>query len=100
MTRASQTISLVLLASSIYLLLLLPLLTSSSPVPSLLPPKIQIEIIPVLPFWALVTLGAYLLSRLGYGLLSYKNTEEAHAELMGQIEEAKERLSKRGVAYD
>lgn len=68
--------------------------------PSILPTKIQVEIIPVLPFWALITLAAYLLGRLGLGVLMFNDTEPAYRELMGQIEDAKSRLSKRGVGYD
>ncbi|KAK5089419.1 hypothetical protein LTR70_006687 [Exophiala xenobiotica] len=100
MTRATQTISIALLASSTYLLLALPLLTDSSPIPSILPTKIQVEIIPVLPFWALITLAAYLLGRLGWGVLMFNDTEEAYNELMSQIDQAKKDLDKRKVAWD
>ncbi|KAK5952119.1 hypothetical protein OHC33_007006 [Knufia fluminis] len=100
MTRATQTISIALLASSTYLLLALPLLTDSSPIPSILPTKIQVEIIPVLPFWALITLAAYLLGRLGWGVLMFNDTEDAYTELMSQIDQAKKDLDKRKVAWD
>lgn len=83
-----------------YLLLALPLLTQDSPVPSLLPTKIQVEIIPVLPFWALITLGAYLLGRLGLGVLRFDDTKEAYTELMGQIEVAKKNLDQRKVSWN
>lgn len=100
MTRATQTISIALLASSAYLLLALPLLTESSPVPSILPTKIQVEIIPVLPFWALITVAAYLLGRLGWGVLMFNDTEDAYNELMTQIDQAKKDLDKRKVGWD
>jgi len=100
MTRAAQTISLALLAASAYLLLALPLLGDSSPVPSILPTKIQIEVIPALPFWAVVSLGAYLLGRLGLGVLVFNDTKDAHTELMGQIDQAKKDLDKRNVGWD
>ncbi|KAJ9652819.1 hypothetical protein H2198_007949 [Neophaeococcomyces mojaviensis] len=100
MTRATQTISIALLASSVYLLLALPLLTDASPVPSILPTKIQVEIIPVLPFWALITLAAYLLGRLGWGVLMFNDTEDAYVELMGQIDKAKKDLDKRKVGWN
>jgi len=100
MTRAAQTVSLFLLASSIYLLLVLPMLTDSSPVPSILPTKIQVEIIPVLPIWALITLAAYLLGRLGLGVLTFNDTEEAYNELMGQIKGAKIKLAARKIGTD
>ncbi|EXJ94339.1 hypothetical protein A1O1_02733 [Capronia coronata CBS 617.96] len=99
MGRAAQTISFALLVSSTYLLLVLPLLTDDSPIPSILPTKIQVEIIPVLPFWAVITLGTYLLGRLGLGVLQFNDTEEAYKELMGQIEGAKKNLDKRGVSW-
>jgi len=83
-----------------YLLLALPLLTDSSPVPSILPTKIQVEIIPVLPFWALISLAAYLLGRLGWGVLMFNDTEEAYNELMSQIDQAKKDLDKRKVAWN
>jgi dolichol-phosphate mannosyltransferase subunit 3 len=84
----------------IYLLLVLPMLTDSSPVPSILPTKIQVEIIPVLPIWALITLAAYLLGRLGLGVLTFNDTEEAYNELMGQIKGAKTKLAVRKVGTD
>ncbi|KAI1614924.1 dolichol-phosphate mannosyltransferase subunit 3 [Exophiala viscosa] len=100
MGRATQTISFALLVSSAYLLLALPLLTQDSPVPSLLPTKIQVEIIPVLPFWALISLGAYLLGRLGLGVLRFNDTKAAYTELMGQIDAAKKSLDTRKVRWD
>ena len=159
MTRALQTSSLVLLASSvsrfrlqhvpsrqglqlnlmqtaiischpiqadhtingqIYLLLVLPLLTdilslpsryfgnvsgyrvsafNSTKIPSFLPLKVQVEIIPVLPFWVLVTLGAYLLGRLGLGVMRFKDCESAYTELTGHIEKAKKDLDARHVSW-
>jgi len=100
MTRASQTVSLVLLASSIYLLLILPQITENSPVPSILPLKVQVEIIPVLPFWALIALATYLLGRLGMGVLMFKDCDEAYTELMGQIDSAKKNLDSRKVGWN
>jgi dolichol-phosphate mannosyltransferase subunit 3 len=68
-------------------------------VPSILPTKIQVEIIPVIPFWALISLAAYLLGRLGLGVLLFNDTK-AHTELMGQIEKAKNDLDARKVGWD
>ncbi|KAF9873400.1 dolichyl-phosphate mannosyltransferase polypeptide 3 [Colletotrichum karsti] len=89
MTRAQQTISLALL---VYLALYLQLV----PVPA----KIQEQIIPVLPFWVLVSFGAYLLARLGYNVMTFNDVPEAHKELVAEIEEAKADLRKRGVDVD
>ncbi|KAF3761822.1 dolichol-phosphate mannosyltransferase subunit 3 [Cryphonectria parasitica EP155] len=92
MTRAQQTVSILLLLSSLYLSLYLQLI----PLPSV----IQTEIVPVLPFWALVSLGAYLLARLGWGVLTFNDCPEAYKELMGEIETAKVELRKMGVTVD
>jgi hypothetical protein len=84
----------------IYLLLILPQITDNSPVPSILPLKVQVEIIPVLPFWALITLAAYLLGRLGLGIMTFKDCNEAYTELMGQIDAAKANLDTRKVGWN
>lgn len=83
-----------------YLLLALPLLTTNSPIPSILPAKIQNDIIPYLPFWAVVSLGAYLLGRLGLGVLTFNDTQDAYIELQAQIEKAKEDLKSKKVDTD
>lgn len=46
------------------------------------PAKIQDDIIPVLPFWGLVSFGAYLLASLGWGVLTFRDTEGAYKELL------------------
>ncbi|SPO07489.1 probable dolichyl-phosphate mannosyltransferase polypeptide 3 [Cephalotrichum gorgonifer] len=92
MTRAVQTVSLALLLSSIYLALYLNLVP--------LPAIIQTEIVPVLPFWVLVTFGAYLLFKLGYGVMTFNDVPKAHEELMAEIELAKKDLRARGVSID
>ncbi|KAI0145516.1 dolichol-phosphate mannosyltransferase subunit 3 [Xylariaceae sp. FL1272] len=92
MTRAVQTISIGLLLTSLYLALFLGFVP--------LPDIVQTEIIPVLPFWALVSFGAYLLSVLGYNVMTFHDVPEAHKELMGEIELAKTDLRKLGVDVD
>jgi len=92
MTKAQQTISIGLLISSLYLSLYLQLV----PLPSL----IQTEIIPVLPFWALVSFGAYLLFKLGYGVFTFNDVPAAHAELMKEIDMARDDLRRKGVDVD
>lgn len=83
------------------------------------PSKIQDEIIPVvggftiwqhsrtatenfrqLPFWVLVSFGAYLLFKLGWGVFTFNDVPEAHKELMAQIETAKKELRGKGVEVD
>jgi len=92
MTRAQQTISIGLLVSSLYLALYLELI----PLPSFL----QQQIVPVLPSWALVSFGALLLFRLGWGLLTFNDVPAAHRELMDEIALAKVDLRKLGVDVD
>ncbi|RDA95412.1 hypothetical protein CP533_5389 [Ophiocordyceps camponoti-saundersi (nom. inval.)] len=92
MTRAQQTISLGLLVSSLYLALYLELIP--------LPPLVQNQIVPVLPFWALVSFGALLLFRLGLGLVTFNDVPEAHKELMLEIDMAKADLRTLGVDVD
>ncbi|KAI1827314.1 dolichol-phosphate mannosyltransferase subunit 3 [Xylaria intraflava] len=92
MTRAEQTISAGLLITSLYLALYLQLIP--------LPELIQTEIIPVLPFWALVSFGAYLLFRLGWNVMTFHDVPEAHQELVSEIELAKKDLRRLGVDVD
>ncbi|EKG20115.1 Dolichol-phosphate mannosyltransferase subunit 3 [Macrophomina phaseolina MS6] len=92
MTRAQQTISIGLLLSSLYLALYLGLVPISA--------KIQDEIIPVLPFWALVSFGAYLLFKLGLGVFTFNDVPQAHKELMAEIEQARAELRTKGVDVD
>ncbi|KAI0969492.1 dolichol-phosphate mannosyltransferase subunit 3 [Xylaria arbuscula] len=92
MTRAQQTISIGLLITSLYLALYLQLVP--------LPELVQTEIVPVLPFWALVSFGAYLLFRLGWNVMTFHDVPEAHKELVGEIELAKKDLRRLGVDVD
>ncbi|KAI9845047.1 MAG: hypothetical protein M1838_001927 [Thelocarpon superellum] len=92
MTRAQQTISIGLLLSSLYLACYLQLIPFSA--------KVQDEIIPVLPFWALVSFGAYLLFRLGLGVVTFNDVPEAHAELMKEIDIARKELKAKGIDVD
>ncbi|KAK3627956.1 hypothetical protein LTR56_004823 [Elasticomyces elasticus] len=92
MTRAQQTLSIGLLLSSMYMVAFLGL----APIPETL----QNDLIPVLPFWAIVTFGAYLLAKLGYGVLTFNDVPQAHQELVKQIEQARVELKKKGVEVD
>lgn len=53
-----------------------------------------------LPFWALVSFGAYVLLRLGWGMLTFNDVPAAHKELMDEIEIAKKDLRAKGVDVD
>lgn len=65
-----------------------------------LPTLIQTEVIPLLPFWALVSFGAYLLFKLGYGVFTFNDVPQAHKELMAEIELARNDLKTKGVDVD
>jgi len=92
MTRATQTITILVVLVSFYIALFL----GYAP----LPEKVQNEVVPVLPFWAIVSFGAYLLFKLGWGVFTFNDVPEAHKELMAQIEQAKTELKARGVTVD
>ena len=53
-----------------------------------------------LPFWALVSFGAYLLFKLGWGVFTFNDVPEAHKELMLEIEVARKELRSKGVDVD
>jgi dolichol-phosphate mannosyltransferase subunit 3 len=56
--------------------------------------------VPVLPFWFIVALGAYVLARLGWGILTFNDCPDAHKELVEEIELARADLRKLGVSVD
>ncbi|KAE8374304.1 dolichol-phosphate mannosyltransferase subunit 3 [Aspergillus bertholletiae] len=92
MTRAQQTLSVLLLVSSLYLVLYLDLVPLNE--------TVQKEIVPVLPFYALISFGCYLLGRLGVAILTFNDVPEAHEELQKEIEQAKTELRKQNVDVD
>lgn len=49
------------------------------------------------PFWALITFGAYLLFKLGWGVFTFNDVPDAYAEIQQQILEARVDLKARGV---
>ena len=54
----------------------------------------------LLPFWVLVSFGAFLLFRLGFGVFTFNDVPDAHKELMGEIAQAKVDLRRLGVDVD
>ncbi|KAB8201546.1 dolichol-phosphate mannosyltransferase subunit 3-like protein [Aspergillus flavus] len=92
MTRAQQTLSVLLLVSSLYLVLYLDLVPLNE--------TVQKEIVPVLPFYALISFGCYLLGRLGVAILTFNDVPEAHEELQKEIEQAKAELRRQNVEVD
>ncbi|OQD64430.1 hypothetical protein PENPOL_c007G08632 [Penicillium polonicum] len=114
MTRAVQTLSVLLLVSSVcyevppsqehnpaWLLLTIDQLYLSlflGLVP--LNETVQTEVIPVLPFYALIVFACYLLARLGVAIFTFNDVPEAHAELQKEIELAKVELRQGKVEVD
>lgn len=92
MTKATETFVALFAVSSVYF----ALVTGFVPTPKL----ISEEILPYLPWWALVAFGAYALGTLGWGVLTFKNKEESYKELLGQIDEAKAFYAKKGLVLD
>ncbi|KAE8148833.1 dolichol-phosphate mannosyltransferase subunit 3, partial [Aspergillus avenaceus] len=89
MTRAQQTLSVLLLVSSLYLVLYLGLVPLNG--------IVQRDIIPVLPFYAVICFGCYLLGRLGVAVLTFNDVPEAHQELQKEIEQAKAELRRQNI---
>ncbi|KAF8971896.1 dolichol-phosphate mannosyltransferase subunit 3 [Flammula alnicola] len=58
------------------------------------------KILPVLPWWLLVSFGSYCLWSIGTGLLTLRECPEAYNELLGEITEAKNDLRSKGVTVD
>ncbi|PGH13592.1 hypothetical protein AJ79_03585 [Helicocarpus griseus UAMH5409] len=92
MTRAQQTLSVILLVTSLYLALYLGLIPLNA--------TVQNEIIPVLPFYSLMVIGAYMLFRLGWGVYTFNDVPEAHESLQKEIVEAKNQLRAAKVDVD
>jgi len=53
-----------------------------------------------LPWWLLVSFGAYSLSSLGLGLLRFNDCPEAYESLLREISQAKTELRNQGVDVD
>lgn len=92
MTKATETFVAFFATTAVYF----ALCTGVFPSPKL----VHDEILPYLPFWALVTFGAYALGTLGWGVLTFKNKEESYKELLEQIDEAKAFYKSKGLNLD
>ncbi|KAF4947351.1 hypothetical protein F66182_18563 [Fusarium sp. NRRL 66182] len=92
MTRAQQTVSILLLLSSLYLALYLGLIPTNE--------TVQTEIVPVLPFYALIVLACFLGARLGYMILTFNDVPHEYESLQKEIEQAKTELRKANVDVD
>ncbi|KAG8867624.1 hypothetical protein FRB97_003188, partial [Tulasnella sp. 331] len=82
-------------AITLYVLALLSVL----PIPLLSQTSVD-QILPVLPWWLLVSFGAYSLWTLGWNVMTIRDCPEAYHELMNEISAAKTDLRARGVTVD
>ncbi|KAK7033538.1 hypothetical protein VNI00_012762 [Paramarasmius palmivorus] len=62
--------------------------------------KIVDEIIPVIPWWLLVSFGSYSLWSLGWGLFTFRDCPEEYHSLLQEISQAKNDLRAKGVSVD
>ncbi|RKP32894.1 dolichol-phosphate mannosyltransferase subunit 3 [Metschnikowia bicuspidata] len=92
MTKATETFLAFFSASALYFALYTGLIPTTA--------LFHDEILSYLPFWALVTFGAYALGTLGWGVYSFKDKEAKYKELLEQIDEAKEFYKSNGVSLD
>ncbi|WFD45915.1 hypothetical protein GLX27_000541 [Malassezia furfur] len=95
MTRATRFAAITGIAALIYFVFLLGIL----PVP-LLSKSVADEILPTLPWWVLVSTGAYLLFSVGWGIFHFNDVPQAHEDLLLDIKTAKDYLRERGVTVD
>ncbi|KAF9088911.1 hypothetical protein BGX29_003562 [Mortierella sp. GBA35] len=92
MTRATEAAAFFGITATLYLALLFQWL------PITLPETVQNFTLPVLPWWALVSFGAYSLGNIGYHVLTFRDCPEAFDELQVQIAEAQRDLRSKGVS--
>ncbi|ODV81747.1 dolichol-phosphate mannosyltransferase subunit 3 [Suhomyces tanzawaensis NRRL Y-17324] len=92
MTKATEAVLTVFALSAVYFALY------SGVFPT--PKTFHDEILPFLPWWGLVTFGAYALGTLGWGIITFKDKEDKYKELLVQIDEAKEFYKAKGIKLD
>ncbi|KAI0323049.1 dolichol-phosphate mannosyltransferase subunit 3 [Amylostereum chailletii] len=95
MTRGTR----VALWLSVFIVLYVLAFFSYIPVPFVAPEQAD-QIIPVLPWWLLVSFGSYALWSMGHGLYSFRECTDAYTELLTEISQAKAELRDKGVAVD
>lgn len=89
MTKAYETAVYAVTISAIYFALYVGVIPT---------PTIFYELIlPVIPWWGLVSFGCYTLFSLGYGVYTLQDKEDKYIELKEQITEAKTFLKSKGV---
>ncbi|KAG0733900.1 hypothetical protein G6F57_005813 [Rhizopus arrhizus] len=91
MTRATEAFTAGAIAIIIYFILFFGFVP--------LPEIVQDKIVPVLPWWVLMTFGCYCLNNIGYALYTFRDCPEAYHELMSEIQQAKSDLSTKGIQF-
>ncbi|PWN25241.1 dolichol-phosphate mannosyltransferase subunit 3 [Jaminaea rosea] len=62
--------------------------------------QVKDDILPVIPWWTLVSFGSYMLWQMGWGIFNFNDVPEAYQSLMVDIKNAKDFLRERGVDVD
>ncbi|KAI8979242.1 dolichol-phosphate mannosyltransferase subunit 3 [Mycotypha africana] len=89
MTRATEAFTIGVILFTTYIILYLGFVP--------LPDIVQDKIIPVLPWWGLITFGCYCLFTIGFALFTFRDCPEAYHELMSEIQQAKTDLRAKGM---
>ncbi|TFK70094.1 dolichol-phosphate mannosyltransferase subunit 3, partial [Pluteus cervinus] len=92
MARAHRVAAFTAFASVLYFLALFQYVS----VP-LLDESIAGQLLPVIPWWLLVSFGSYSLGSIGLALYTFRDCPEAFNELMKEISVAKNELRSKGV---
>lgn len=95
MSRATRVALLSAIFSITYFLVLFAFI----PVPLIAKEQTE-QILPVLPWWLLVSFGSYALGSLGHGLYTFRECTDAYTELLSEISLAKSELQLKGVSVD
>ncbi|PWN19167.1 dolichol-phosphate mannosyltransferase subunit 3 [Microstroma glucosiphilum] len=95
MSRFTAFLAYSAVASLIYTALLFNLL----PLPGV-SREVKEDLLPVVPWWTLVSFGSYLLWQVGWALFNFNDVPEAYESLMVDIKNAKDFLRERGVDVD
>ncbi|CAO1620838.1 unnamed protein product [Parajaminaea phylloscopi] len=95
MSRFTHFVAYAAVASLVYLALFLDVL----PLPGF-DGQLKADILPVVPWWCLVSFGSYLLWQMGWGIFNFNDVPEAYQGLLSDITNAKDFLRQRGVDVD
>lgn len=58
------------------------------------------QVVATLPLWCIVAFGAYSLSSIGWNLITFRDCPEAFIALEKDIQESRQRLTKKGFKFD